>query len=283
MRRRLKSTYVEAYPSHDVSGFYSSFDIVGDLAIIKMPRNSTISCKEIASLVMARHRNIKSVFVQTSEVKSDYRLRGLAHVAGENRTSTVHKESGCTFKVDLARCYFSPRLFSERMRIAKLVMPRETIVNMFAGVGCFSIIIAKHVNVVKAYSIDINPVAVEFLAENVRLNGVYEKVIPILGDSKDIISDRLHQCADRVLMPLPEKSLEYLPIAVTALKKGGGWIHVHTFEHMIKAENISKKFEQKLSERLSGLNIDFEVRNIRVVRSTGPNWWQLVGDIYVDD
>ena len=193
----------------------------------------------------------------------------------------MHRESGCAFKVDLAKCYFSPRLSGERMRIANLVKNGENIINMFAGVGCFSIIIAKHAKNVTVYSIDINPVAVEFMADNARLNGVYSNVVPILGDSKTVISGRLQRCADRVLMPLPEKAFEYLPVAVSALKPGGGWVHVHAFEHATKKERISEGFNHDLSEALDRLNVGFEVRAIRVIRSIGPNWWQSVADVFV--
>jgi tRNA (guanine37-N1)-methyltransferase len=169
------------------------------------------------------------------------------------------------------------------MRIASLVEPGETIVNMFAGVGCFSIVIAKHVNNVKVYSIDINPVAIEFMKENVRLNRVYGSVLPILGDSKHVIRDQLQRCADRVLMPLPEKAFEYLPVAVSALKRTGGWIHVHAFEHVSKAEKIPEGLKQDLSKVFNRLDVSFDVCAVKVVRSTGPNWWQLVADVHVSD
>jgi tRNA (guanine37-N1)-methyltransferase len=153
---------------------------------------------------------------------------------------------------------------------------------MFAGVGCFSIIIAKHVNNVQVYSVDVNPVAVQFMTENVRLNRVYAKVIPILGDAKTIIAEQLEHHADRVLMPLPAKAFEYLPCAVSALKPSGGWIHVCTFGHAAKTENPAEKTKQKVNEALDGLGVRFEVvPSVRVVRSTGPNWWQLAADVHV--
>ena len=89
-----------------------------------------------------------------------------------------------------------------------LVKAGETVVNMFAGVGCFSVIIAKTVPQTKVYSIDVNPTAVQYLEENVKLNRVYGEVISLLGDSKDIINTQLQGVADRVLMPLPEKALD---------------------------------------------------------------------------
>ena len=275
LRKRLRKTLAET-DSADSTGVYSSFDIIGDIAVTKIPSYATIGAEQIADAIMKRHKNIKTVFLQKTGVHGDFRLRGLTHVAGENRTCTIHKESGCAFKVDVEKCYFSPRLSGERMRIAQLVSPEETVINMFAGVGCFSIIIAKHAKSAKIYSIDVNPVAVQFMTENIRLNRLYGKVVPLLGDAKTIIEKQLEGCADRVLMPLPEKAFAYLPCAVSALKPSGGWIHVHTFEHAAKTENPAEKAKQKVEKALDGLGVSFEVPVVRVVRSTGPNWWHLV-------
>jgi tRNA (guanine37-N1)-methyltransferase len=165
------------------------------------------------------------------------------------------------------------------MRIAKQVKNKEVIVNMFAGVGCFSIIIAKHSDADKVYSIDINPVAIQNLQENVRVNRLYEKVVPILGDAKDIIAERLCHVADRVLMPLPEKALEYLSYASLSLKESGGWIHYYDFEHAKKNENPILKIKMKVAEKLESLGADFQIPFGRVVRATGPNWYQIVLDI----
>lgn len=152
---------------------------------------------------------------------------------------------------------------------------------MFAGVGCFSIIIAKHVNDAKVYSIDVNPSAVQFMAENVRLNRLYGKVIPLLGDSKEIVECRLQGMADRVLLPLPEKALEYLPSAVLALKPSGGWIHYYGFEHARKSENPVEKSKLKVAEKLNELGVAGEFAFSRLVRNVGPNWYQVVLDIRI--
>jgi len=282
--RRLKKmvNLSSARLSHEeLTELCGSFDIVGDIAIIRAPSGSGKNAKAIAEAVMSVHRNVKTVLAQASPVAGGFRLRNLRHAAGENRSTTIHKEFGCSFSVDVKACYFSPRLSHERMRIASLVSPGEILVNMFAGVGCFSILIAKNVNNVKVYSIDVNPAAFEFMSKNVMLNQVYGKVIPILGDARQVIERRLMGLADRVLMPLPDKAFEYLPCAVSALKPSGGWIHIYAFEHATKAENPAEKVKQKTESVLGLLSVDFAVPFVRVVRSTGPNWWQLVADVKI--
>lgn len=269
----------EILPPEELSTIYNSYDIVGDIAIIRLTEASRKHGQIIAETIMKVHKNVKTVLAQIGPVHGDFRLRNLEYIAGENKTRTIHKESECIFAVDLESCYFSPRLSYERMRIAKLIKNGETIVNMFAGVGCFSIIIAKHSNAAKTYSIDINPEAIQFMKENIRLNRVHGKVIPIEGDAKDVIQQKLRGVADRVLMPLPEKALEYLPYALSALKNEAGWIHLYAFEHANKQENPVEKTKAKVSDKLRELGIIFEIPFGRVVRTTGPNWYQTVVDI----
>ena len=281
LRRKL-TEILKKYDGADCSAIvYSSFDIVGDIAITKLPDSSADNAQMVAGVIMNRHRKVKTVLVQESKVCGKFRLRRLTCIGGENRTHTLHKESMCAFSVDLQSCYFSPRLSGERLRIAQLVQPNEVIVNMFAGVGCFSIVIAKRVPSARVFSIDLNPSAYAFMQKNIGLNRVYGKVTPLLGDSRTIIQTSLKGCADRVLMPLPEKAYDYLPDAVSALKPSGGWIHVHTFEHATKTEDSAEKVRQKVKEILGGVLVDFEIPRVRIVRSTGPHWWQLVADIRV--
>jgi len=281
LRKRLRKNLSSVLSPEDLVNVYNSYDVVGDIAIFRLPCASCKKAQEIAEAIMSVHRSVKTVLAQVSPVAGDFRLRRLSHVAGENRTITVHRESGCLFFVDLEKCYFSPRLSYERSRIAKLIEPNETVVNMFAGVGCFSIIIARQTNTAKVFSIDVNPAAIQFMRENIRLNRVYSQVIPLLGDSKTIVEQRLQHMADRVLLPLPEKAFEYLPSALSALKTSGGWIHYYDFEHTEETENSVEKTKLKVTEKLSSLGVAFEFPFSRVVRTTGPNWHQLVLDIHV--
>ena len=229
MRKRLRDKLSDALPQEQLGRVYNSFDTIGDIAIVK--HNNLQNAEVVAEQIMAVNRNIKTVLTPIGRITGDFRVRELKLLAGENKTCTSHRESGCVFRVDVEKCYFSPRLSYEHRRIAELVKPGEVVVNMFAGVGCFSIVIAKTQSQTKTYSIDVNPTAVQYMEENVKINQVSDSVFPILGDAKEIIQTRLQGVADRVLMPLPEKALEYLPYALLALKKKGGWIHYYDFQH----------------------------------------------------
>ena len=278
MRQRLKP---RVNPSESTK-IYNSYDLVGDIAVIKVPNDDVENAKKAAEAIMRLYpRKVKSVFMQTSSVLGDFRVRKLKFLAGENRTITVHKEHRCLFRVDVAKCYLSPRLLLEHERIPRLVTNGEVVVNMFSGVGCFSILIAKKVLDAKVYSIDINPKAIECMQENVRLNRVFNRVVPMLGDSKQIIHSHLQGIADRVLMPLPELALEYLPEALMALKRSGGWIHYFDFQHAAKDEDPVEKTSKKVKDRLTALGASYSIDFSRVIRSTGPNWYQTVLDIQI--
>jgi len=280
MRRRLKARVTDI----NSTKIYNSYDLVGDIAIIKTPSDNDVeNAKKTAETIMQLyHGRVKTVFMQTSAVHGNFRVRHLKFLTGENRTVTVYKEHGCLFKVDVERCYISPRLLFEHKRISSLVVPDEIIVNMFSGVGCFSILIAK-THKTKVYSIDINPTAYEFMQKNVQLNNVSDRVVPMLGDSKEIINSQLRSIADRVLMPLPELALETLPYALLALKQSGGYIHYFDFQHATKDENPLEKTHKKIVKHLDLLGVTCTISFSRVIRSIGPNWYQTVSDIYVSD
>jgi tRNA (guanine37-N1)-methyltransferase len=260
-----------------------SYDVVGDIVIIRLRRVSRVEAKIIAHAVMQRRKSVKTVLGQVGAVTGDLRLRRLQWVRGERKYVTVYREHGCILKVDLKNCYFSPRLSYERKRIACVVKPNETIVNMFAGAGSFSIPMAKLGSAKRVFSVDINPIAVELIRENARLNRVENRVVPIQGDAKDVIMDRLRGVADRVVMPLPMKAYAYLDYAVAALKSSGGWIHYYDFEHASKTEDPVEKVKMKAEEKLRKLGVSFSFSLGRVVRSVGPRWYQVVVDIFVSE
>lgn len=276
MAKMLKGALKGVLSDAEINEVYSSFDITGDIVIIKIPDSMNAKKQLIADAILSKVKPVKSVFMQSSPVQGDFRVRNVEYVAGEKRTLTIHKEHNCRFKVDVAKVYFSPRLSTERARIASVVNDGEVIVNMFAGICTFSIIIAKK-RKCKIYSIDVNPDAYSFCVENVKLNKVTERVIPMLGDAKKIITQELDGKADRVLMPLPEKAKEYLECAVIALKSKG-MIHYFTHVHSDTKKDAHNVCVEELSELMKA---KYELLGTRVVREVGPRFYQVVADVMV--
>jgi len=281
MKKDLRRLLTGRLQPQELDLVSKSYDVVGEIAVVRVPETLKPKSQIVAEAVMVTHKNVRTVLLQTSAVSGDFRLRELQWIAGERKTMTVHKEFGCLFEVDLEQCYFSPRLSFERRRVASLVQPHEIVVNMFAGVGCFSIVMARHSEVERVFSIDVNPFAFEFMLKNVRLNRVQGKVVPVLGDAKRIVNERLSHCADRVLMPLPEKAYEYLDYALMTLKPRGGWIHYYDFVHAGKGEDPVEKVRDKVTAKLKESNVKSSISFGRVVRTSGPNWFQVVLDVFV--
>ena len=277
-RAYLKEALKDSLTPTQVALISSGLDIIGDIAIIRVPETLSKSKEKIGVKLIEKMKNIKTVLSQTSPVEGNYRIRRLEFLAGEKKTATLHKEYGCLFKVDLSKTYFSPRLSYERLRIASQVTADEVVINMFAGAAPFSILIAKIQPRVKVYSIDVNPSSHRLAMENIRLNKVIDRVEAIQGDARDVILKSLKEVGNRILMPLPEQSLEYLDSAVSALTPQGGIIHLYTHLHADKDENGVAKAEQLA---LSKLNASAEVITGRVVKEVGPRWRQIVLDIKV--
>jgi tRNA (guanine37-N1)-methyltransferase len=253
---------------------------VGDIVIIKIPDNLASKKQVIAEAILANVKTAKAVFAQASAVKGDYRIRELEFVAGEDRTVTEYKEHGCRFRVDVARAYFSPRLSTERQRIASLVQDGETVVNMFAGIGTYSVIIAKMVKTCKVYSIDSNPVANDLCIQNAKLNKVADRVVPVYADAAEAIESQLAGVADRVIMPLPERAREFVGPAVLALKEGRGGI-VHYFAH-VKADGKQKAREAGTKDAAEAFSpYKNEITETTIVREVGPRIYQIVADVQI--
>ena len=279
MAHILKTILKDILPPEDISKLYSAFDIVGSIIIIKIPDSLNSKKQIIAETILMNIKSAKSIFAQTSAVQGDYRLRNLEYLAGVNCTATEHREHGCRFKVDVSKTYFSPRLSTERMRISKMIADNEIITNMFAGVGTYSILIAKSNKTCKVYSIDSNPIANELALVNTQLNKVRERVIPICGDAREVIAKQLRGTSTRVLMPLPEKAKEFVDFAVMALKEKKGMIHY--FAHIRATSKKLALDNAALDIKYAFINHDYRIASTRVVREVGPRMYQTVSDIIV--
>ena len=139
-----------------------------------------------------------------------------------NETETINKENGCLFKLDLAKVMWSKGNNNERLRIAKLVRDDETVIDMFAGIGYFSIPIGVHSNAKQVYAIEINPNSYHYLCENIKLNKL-DNITPILGDCM-VETPKLK--ADRILMGYVKTTHHYLKVAIDSLNEGG-ILHYH--------------------------------------------------------
>jgi tRNA (guanine37-N1)-methyltransferase len=263
-------------PPHVIVSLPRSADFVGDIAVLEIPSELENYRQKIGEAILETNKRIHTVLAKASAVEGIYRTRKLDVIAGEAKTVTVHKEYGCVYHVDLSKAYFSPRLSNEHARVAGLVNEGETVVDMFAGVGPFAIQIARQRERVCVYAVDLNPDAIELLNKNIAANRVVAGVTPILGDVRRVVHERLTGAADRVVMNLPEKAIEFVDVACEAIKPAGGIMHYYEFTN---ASDPAKTAGVRLVEAVERGNRKVnKVLTSRIVRATAPFRWQVVVD-----
>ncbi|MHC1601544.1 MAG: class I SAM-dependent methyltransferase [Candidatus Nezhaarchaeales archaeon] len=264
-------------PPYLLASVPRSWDIIGDIAIVELPDELLGYEKLIAEAILAVHKNVKTVYAKAGSVSGDFRIRPLKLIGGEDKSITIHREHGAKLYVDVKNVYFSPRLATERKRVASQVRDGEIVLDMFSGVGPFAIQIALSKKTL-VYAIELNPVAYKCLLKNIELNRLQDKVIPFLGDAKRVVEEHLMHKVDRIIMNLPERSLDYVDIALKALR-GKGILHVYVFEEeprpMTKAE---KRVLDKIGEnKWSVLKVPY----VGLVKQVAPRRWQVVVDVEV--
>jgi tRNA (guanine37-N1)-methyltransferase len=191
----------------------TSYDVVGDIILLKLPKSLVDYQNEIGKALLETYPHIRTVCA-VSPVSGELRTREVSIIAGEQRTLTTHVEYGLSFDVDVAGTYFSPRLASERRRVASQVQPGETVVDMFAGVGPFSIMIARYGNPRIVYAIDKNSEAVRLARQNAKKNHVLDKVEVLCADAVDV-RRLIPGFADRIIMNLPFSAFRFFPAALS--------------------------------------------------------------------
>ena len=261
-------------PPHLLATVPRSWDLIGDIAMVEVPNELLGYEKLIAEAILAIHKNVKSVYMKVGSVSGDFRVRELKLIGGEDKSVTIHREHGALLYVDVKNVYFSPRLATERRRIAEQVKDGEVVLDMFSGVGPFAIQIALRKSAL-VHAIELNPIAYECLKKNIELNKLRGKVIPHLGNAREVVERGLSHKFDRVIMNLPEKSLDFIDVALKALR-GNGTLHVYVFreepEPVKKAEEALRLKVEELGWRVVRTSYSGTVRQI------APRRWQVVID-----
>jgi len=256
----------------------ASFDIVGDIAIIEV--GSEEDEKGVVESILEKHPHLKTICCKAGEREGELRLRKIKILFTKDKekpTETIHKEYGCLFKVDVSKVYFSPREGTERQRVARQVKPGETVLVMFAGVGPYAIIIAKvQPEVKRVYAVEVNKVGVKYMKENVDMNRMRYKVIPIEGDvARDV--KQFHGVCDRVVMPLPKGAHRFLQEAIRCCKDEG-IIH---FYHWGPLEDLYGGALEIIEGECKRAGVGYEVLDKRRVLPYAPRVYKVCIDFKV--
>ncbi|MEK6937193.1 MAG: methyltransferase domain-containing protein [Nanoarchaeota archaeon] len=241
---KLKEYLKNKIPESKLQYLPSSFDIIGSICVIELKPEIKRYSKLIGNLILKLNPSIKSVFRKSSKIKGKHRTHKLTYISGINTKKTIHKENNTLLKLNIEKCYFSPRLNNERLRVSRLVKKNESILVMFSGIGVYNFVILKNSSPKEVFGIEINKTAHKYALENIKLNKIPESKIKLYnGDVKKALP-KINKKFDRIIMPLPKDSLKYLNLALKKAKKNG-IIHLYTFLEEGKEKDLKEKLKNK--------------------------------------
>ncbi|MEM4247997.1 MAG: class I SAM-dependent methyltransferase family protein [Candidatus Nanoarchaeia archaeon] len=243
----------------------NSYQILGHVLLLKLLDKKALKHKKaIGNTILKISPNIHTVCLQKG-VAGEFREPKIEVIAGIKQTETVHQELNCIFSLDVAKIMWSKGNHFEKKRMISVVKPNEIIVDMFAGVGYWSIPIAKHTKAGKIYAIEKNKTAFDYLKQNIRANYI-TNIIPILGDCRKVVN-RLEK-ADRIIMGYFPNTLKFLPVALKISKKGT-IIHLHELASDLK----------KLTKEIWKYKV--KIMRVREVKEYSPSKRHYVFDLSV--
>jgi len=252
-----------------------SYQRIGDILLIKLKHDVLKRRFDIGSALLLMYPYIKTVCL-IKGIQNEFRKPKIEVISG-SETKTVHKEHGILYKLDVSKIMFSKGNLFERQRLIKQIKPNETIVDMFAGIGYFSLGLAKFSKAKIIYAIEKNPSAFKLLKENIELNKI-DNIKPVYGDCRQVARQKKFQnIADRIVMGYLPKTYKFLLSAFLFLKPEG-IIHYHdTFvkdELWEKPVKILNGFVEKNSCKI-------KILSKRVVKSYAPNVEHVVIDFQI--
>lgn len=247
------------------------WEFVGDIVIVRMDEE----CMEHSDLIGRIYAEVlgaKTVCADVRGVSGEFRQPSMKVIYGTD-TESVRLENGIRYGFDVTKVMFASGNTDERMRMRRLDCTGETVVDMFAGIGYFTLPLARFSGARRVFACEKNPESYEFLLRNIADNDVGDIVIPILGDNRDIPGRAF---ADRILMGYVQTTSDFLPAALRMIRPGGV-IHYHDTFYVNEYE---KRVEEVFRENC-GTDFDFEILGIREVKSFAPSVSHYVADVRI--
>lgn len=263
---------------HDILSSYDElsgivpekWEYVGDIVIVRMdPR-----CEQYKELIGRTYADVlgaKTVCADVRGVSGEFRQPSMEIIYG-TETESVRLENGIRYGFDVTKVMFASGNTDERMRMRKLDCTGETVVDMFAGIGYFTLPLAKYSGARRVFACEKNPESYRFLCRNIIDNELEDKVIPILSDNRNLAGRAF---ADRILMGYVQTTSEFVPKALTMIRPDG-IIHYHdTFYVSEYEDRIRSIFDDACGPD------GYEIERIHEVKSYAPSVSHYVADIRI--
>ncbi|MEE9378964.1 MAG: class I SAM-dependent methyltransferase family protein [Candidatus Lokiarchaeia archaeon] len=279
-KEKIKEHLKDILSEEELSLLPRGFQTLGKIIILKLNPKLYDKKKEIGGACLELFPKIKSIYLNRGRIVGSFREpEKIVLIVGENNPIVEHKEHDVIYRFDITKIMFSKGNLNERKYLTTLVKSGEVIVDMFAGIGYFSLPIAKHSNVERIYSIELNPESYNYLEENIKLNHLEQKVVPIKGDCKvEVI--KLSESgirADRIIMGVFPAPKNYIKEALSLVKDEGTMFH---YEGVVDKGDFLILFKE-FNEITVKEGYKCELKSHRTVKSYGPNLFHVVLDIFV--
>ncbi len=213
-----------------------------------------------------------------SEIVGDKREPTVEMVLGEEDW-VIRRENGIDYGYNLTECMFSAGNVNERRRMGEVVKQGEVVVDLYAGIGYYTLPILVHSQAEHVHCCEWNPNSVRALESNLKDNGVSERCSLYFGDNR-VTANNLKGIADRVILGLLPSSQDGYSVAMRALSESGGVLHIHG---VAPAKNHSSWAGQVMDElRSINPNRDIAAGAPIRVKSYAPHWDHVVLDVSVE-
>jgi len=272
----IKKTLSKDLPADLIDNLPKKWEKIGDILTLVLPSKLKKYDKKIAK-IYAEALGCKTVLNDIGGISGEYREPNVELLYGSNDTETIHRENGVSYKLDLQKIMFSSGNMDERTRMAHVSNSNEIVVDLFAGIGYFTLQMAVHSRPEKIFACEKNPISFNYLCQNIILNNVSSIVKPIHGDNRMVAPKNI---ADRVIMGYFGDTHQFLPIAFECLKNHCGIIHYHDKfaddavpdKTLDIVENVAEKYNRKIN-----------LLNFKCVKSYAPGISHYVFDVKVGE
>lgn len=262
----------------------TAFSKVGHVVHLNLKEHLLPYKDLIGQVIKDKVVGCRTVVNKLMTIDNTYRNFQMELLCGDEDYQVSLKENGCIFEFDFSKVYWNSRLSTEHLRVVEMLKKGDVLLDVYAGVGPFSIPAGKKGCTVLAN--DLNPDSYKALVHNCSKNKVQSRVTCLNKNGIDFIKDEIkqfiisksqddnHTGNTHITMNLPALAVEHLENYVGLLQneaieiKHFPLVHVYCFA---KGVEDNKLLARNLVETNMGIQLGGNLKEIAFVRNVAPN------------